>query len=386
MSLIGPRPEFLELAATFDDDFVKERLAVRPGISGFWQISDASTGLIGEAPEFDRLYLAKASIRVDAWVLRRTLGGLFGGRTLSIDQFPQWITGLPMTSVSPEGDGDSLTSLLSYVDVGDSVDAQENPSLPNDTVGQVSSFTCCSVRIDAHTLDSAVDVLLTRPSQQVGRSVHLCNAYTMSLARRDFEMANQLNEADVNLPDGMPLIWIGRWLGFKHLVGRVYGPDLMLATMDRGRAKGVSHFLYGSTNEVLETLEIELRRRFPGLRIVGRESPPFCDLTGEEEVALLQSLSELKPDIVWVALGTPKQDAFVYEFSLRSSAAFVAVGAAFDFISGEKSQAPVWMRERGLEWIFRLAHEPRRLASRYLVHNFRFVAAVIRDRPSVNVS
>jgi len=249
----------------------------------------------------------------------------------------------------------------------------------------MTSFTCCSVRIDAHTLESAVDALLSRPGLHDGRAVHLCNAYTLSLARRDRGFRHRLNDGDLNLPDGMPLIWVGRWLGLNRLDGRVYGPNLMLATMDRGQELGVRHYLHGSTEEVVTMLESELRRRLPGVDIVGRDAPPFRKLTLEEESELERRLVDLRPDLVWVGLGTPKQDEFVHRFRSRVPSTFVAVGAAFDFISGAKRQAPVWMQERGLEWAYRLACEPRRLGRRYLVGNARFAAGLIRDRPKIEV-
>ncbi|MFZ2057573.1 MAG: WecB/TagA/CpsF family glycosyltransferase [Acidimicrobiales bacterium] len=253
------------------------------------------------------------------------------------------------------------------------------------TNGCAPSFTCCSVRIDAHTLESAVNALLSRPDPHDGRAVHLCNAYTLSLARRDPELRHRLNQDNLNLPDGMPLIWVGRRLGLDHLEGRVYGPDLMLATMDRGRELGLRHYLHGSTDEVLTALDAQLRRRLPGVDIVGRDASPFRELTADEELALELRLVGLRPDIVWVGLGTPKQDLFVHEFRRRAPSTFVAVGAAFDFISGAKRQAPVWMQERGLEWAYRLAHEPRRLGRRYLAGNAGFVAGMVRDRPKVEV-
>ncbi len=159
----------------------------------------------------------------------------------------------------------------------------------------------------------------------------------------------------------------------------------MLAAMDRGRELGLRHYLHGSTDEVLTVLEAELRRRLPGVDIVGRDAPPFRELTAAEEFALEQRLVGLRPDIVWVGLGTPKQDLFVHHFRHRTPSTFVAVGAAFDFISGAKRQAPVWMQERGLEWVYRLAHEPRRLGRRYLVGNARFVVGIAHDRPKVDV-
>jgi N-acetylglucosaminyldiphosphoundecaprenol N-acetyl-beta-D-mannosaminyltransferase len=252
--------------------------------------------------------------------------------------------------------------------------------------GLTPSFTCCSVRIDAHTLDSAVDALLSQPQPDEGRSVHLCNAYTLSLARRDPELRQRLNQGDLNLPDGMPLVWVGRRLGLDHLNGRVYGPDLMLATMERGRELGLRHYLHGTTDEVLTVLEAELRRRLPGVDIVGRDAPPFRELTTEEEFGLERRLVDLRPDLVWVGLGTPKQDAFVHDFRQRAASTFVGVGAAFDFLSGAKRQAPVWMQKRGLEWAYRLNREPWRLGRRYLVGNARFAVGVLRDRPKVEAS
>ena len=257
---------------------------------------------------------------------------------------------------------------------------------PLEARGSRSSFTCCAVRIDVHTLDSAVEALLAPTDPHAGRAVHLCNAYTLSLAQRDGELRRQLNRGDLNLPDGMPLIWVGRRLGLDELDGRVYGPDLMLATMDRGRELGLRHYLHGSTADGLAALETEVGRRLPGVDIVGRDAPPFRELTAQEETALEHRLADLRPDLVWVGLGTPKQDVFIDHFRDRVPSTYVAVGAAFDFISGQQRQAPVWMQDRGLEWAYRLAREPRRLWRRYLIGNARFVAGLARQRPKVNLS
>lgn len=246
-----------------------------------------------------------------------------------------------------------------------------------------SSFTCCSVRIDAHTIESAVDRLLLTRIRGEGRAVHLCNAYTLSLAQRDQELRRLLNADNLNLPDGMPLIWVGRWLGLKYLGERVYGPNLMIATMDRGREFGLRHYLYGTTDEILQKLEVALCKRLPGVDIVGRDAPPFRELTAEEDADLEQRLAEARPDVVWVGLGTPKQDRFIHAFHSRIPATFIAVGAAFDFVSGNKRQAPAWIQKRGLEWAYRFAHEPRRLARRYFVGNTRFVVSLLLHPPKV---
>lgn len=242
-------------------------------------------------------------------------------------------------------------------------------------VGGAGAFLCCGVRIDAWDLDAAAAALTRRPG---AAAVHLCNAYTLSLARGDPSFAALLNRGDANFADGMPLVWIGKRLGLRDM-SRVYGPDLMTEVMDRGRESGLRHYLYGSTPEVVAELGRRLRVRFPGVSIVGEESPPFRPLAPEEEQATAARISAARPDVVWVGLGTPKQDAFVDVFRDRVEAPLVTVGAAFDFHAGTLRQAPRWMQDHGLEWGFRLAAEPRRLWRRYLVGNARFLTGVIRD-------
>jgi N-acetylglucosaminyldiphosphoundecaprenol N-acetyl-beta-D-mannosaminyltransferase len=238
----------------------------------------------------------------------------------------------------------------------------------------------CGVRIDALDADQAADLLLSRVGEH--GAVHLCNAFTLSLATQDPGFGALLDRGDVNLPDGMPLVWIARRLGLC-LAARAYGPDVMAGVLDRGRATGLRHYLYGSTPEVLQALRTEIGRRWPGVTVVGAESPPFRTLTGEEEQALVERLAAAGPDIVWVGLGTPGQDHFVDRFRDRVRAPLVAVGAAFDFHAGAKRQAPRILQRAGLEWAFRLATEPRRLWRRYLVGNTRFVVEVLRSRPAV---
>jgi N-acetylglucosaminyldiphosphoundecaprenol N-acetyl-beta-D-mannosaminyltransferase len=237
------------------------------------------------------------------------------------------------------------------------------------------AFRCCSVRIGALNLDQAVERLQAFALEGGGRSVHLCNVYTLSLALEDPSFTAAINRGDLNLPDGTPLVWFGRRVGFAHLRRRVYGPDLMLATVRAGRARPLRHYLYGSTPEVLGRLVSRLHELAPGVEIIGAESPPFRLLTEREEAEMTDRIRRLRPDIVWVGLGTPRQDLFIDQFRDRLGATLVAVGAAFDFLAGAKRQAPSWMQNSGLEWAFRLATEPRRLWRRYLVGNTRFLRA-----------
>jgi N-acetylglucosaminyldiphosphoundecaprenol N-acetyl-beta-D-mannosaminyltransferase len=177
-------------------------------------------------------------------------------------------------------------------------------------------------------------------------------------------------------PDGMPMVWLCHWYGFDH-VERVYGPDLMLAVCDHGIKPGYRHYLYGGAPGVGERLANCLRARFPGLQIVGIESPPFRSLTPEEESQIGLRIREACPDIVWVGISSPKQERWMAEHINRFEVpVMVGVGAAFDFLSGIKDQAPRWIQTSGFEWLYRLFHEPRRLWRRYILGYPRFIILI----------
>ena len=242
----------------------------------------------------------------------------------------------------------------------------------------VRSFLSCGVRIDALDVASAAEAVVTGDARG---AVHLCNAYTLSLAARDDRFATMLCDGRLNLPDGMPLVWIARWLGLAKRAERVSGTGLMEAVCAAGVDRGVRHYLFGSTPEVVAGLRAELERRFPGMSIVGAESPPFGEFDGVSLDAAAARFAAVDAEVVWVGLGTPKQDLVVSELATRGDVTFVAVGAAFDFIGGSKPMAPRVMGDHGFEWLYRLSTEPRRLWRRYLVGNSVFVAANLRRRP-----
>jgi N-acetylglucosaminyldiphosphoundecaprenol N-acetyl-beta-D-mannosaminyltransferase len=182
-----------------------------------------------------------------------------------------------------------------------------------------------------------------------------------------------LNGADWATPDGMPVVWALRALGAKS-VGRVYGPDLMLALTELSAQRGYAQFYLGGGEGVAERLAMTLQARFRNLRVAGHACPPFRPLNDAEEDALVQALNASGAQIVWVGLGSPKQDLWMQRFRPRLAAPLlVGVGAAFDFFTGGQKQAPRWMQRSGLEWAFRLAHEPRRLWRRYLIYNPKFL-------------
>ena len=240
------------------------------------------------------------------------------------------------------------------------------------------AYACCGVRIDGYGPDAAVHALLDS-QYGVARGVHLCNSYTLALAFRDESYRHVLNAGDLNLADGHYVAMVGRWRGQADLTERVYGPTLMLSTMDRGREFGLRHYLYGTTDETLARLTAKLAELYPGLDIVGVEAPPFRRLNADEEDELVDRIEAAKPDILWVGVGTPRQDDFVAEYTARLGCTLVPVGAAFDFNSGTKRSAPRWVQRMGIEWLFRLAMEPRRLWRRYLIGIPVFMFGVVTD-------
>ena len=226
------------------------------------------------------------------------------------------------------------------------------------------------------TIEDAVDRLI---AGQARGAVHLCNAYTLSLASRDPSLVAQLNRGSLNVADGKPVVWIARHLGYKHMTRRVYGPELMERSLSSGIVSGTRHYLYGSTPAVLASLSTEIQRRWPEALVVGAESPSFGGMSESDIESAAQRFETAEADLVWVGLGTPKQDVIAAQLAQKSDLTFVAIGAAFDFIAGTKRQAPRMMREHGLEWLFRLASEPRRLWKRYLLGNAIFLFAVVRS-------
>lgn len=187
-------------------------------------------------------------------------------------------------------------------------------------------------------------------------------------------------EAGLVTPDGMPLVWLCRSRG-QPGTSRVYGPDLLLRACERSLVEGWSHFFYGGAEGVAGELADSLSRRFPGLRVAGVLCPPFRALTAEEDEDVCRQIAGSGADIVWVGLGTPKQERWMAEHVGRVGApALIGVGAAFDFHSGRKRQAPAWMQRNGLEWLYRLVQEPRRLGPRYLRNNPAFVARLMAKR------
>ncbi len=213
---------------------------------------------------------------------------------------------------------------------------------------------------------------------QDGQRQYVCvaNVHLVVEGCRDPKLRGILSDSGMTVPDGAPLAWILKWSGRRE-TGRVRGPDLLPRVCAHSVPRGYSHYFYGGTETVVEDLIRRLRCVSPGLKVAGACTPPFRDLSPEEDAAAVREINDANPDIVWVALGAPKQERWMATHRAALSApVLVGVGAAFDFLSGHKREAPLWMQQIGMEWLFRLCSEPSRLWRRYLVTNLVFLAAV----------
>ena len=246
--------------------------------------------------------------------------------------------------------------------------------------GKNLSYKVLGVRVDAVQIPDVVNQIeCWIGERRRSHYIAVTGMHGVSEAQEDRSFKTILNSADLVVPDGTPLVWLGRLHGFS-LKRRVYGPELMLAFFGQPSCRRYRHFFYGGTPGLAEELAKTLCARFPGSQVVGTYSPPFRLLTAEEKREVVELINRTRPDVVWVGLSTPKQERWMHEYRGEIQVpVMVGVGAAFDLNSGSKKQAPVWMREHGLEWFFRLLHEPRRLWRRYLVHGPRFVTNAILE-------
>lgn len=241
-------------------------------------------------------------------------------------------------------------------------------------------FSLLDVALTGISLEHAVEqiVVYTRD----GGLHYVCIFAVESLlqCRDEPRLCNIANQSDMTLCDGMPLVFVGRVFA-KIKMNRCYGPDVMLKTIEAGCAKGMKHFFYGGANQtVLTRLIANLKAQFPDMQVAGEYVPPFRDLTDAEHAEVVTQINTSGADVVWVGIGTPRQDFWVSDFrSVLTAPVLIAVGAAFDFHSGTVPQAPRWMMRCGLEWLFRLIAEPSRLWRRYLIGNPRFILLALRQ-------
>lgn len=236
----------------------------------------------------------------------------------------------------------------------------------------IPSFQVLGIRVAATSIPGAVHEIVTRVRTRTPGYVCVRDVHGVVECQRDRRLKDIHNAAALVTPDGMPLVWMGKLAGMN--VERVYGPDLLLAACDATQGTGIRHFFYGGGDGVAGLLVDRLKARFPSLAVAGTLTPPFRPLSKDEDRAECLAINSANADVVWVGLSTPKQEHWMSAHRDRLAApVLVGVGAAFDFHAGLKPQAPLWMQRSGLEWLFRLATEPRRLWKRYLRNNPLFV-------------
>jgi N-acetylglucosaminyldiphosphoundecaprenol N-acetyl-beta-D-mannosaminyltransferase len=240
----------------------------------------------------------------------------------------------------------------------------------------IPNYRVLGVRVDAVQIPDAIKVLESWIEERgPARYVAVTGMHGVSVSREDAEFGRILDDAGLVVADGMPLVWLGRWQGHRHMHRRVYGPELM-ETFCRETGSRYRHFFYGGAPGVADHLAQAERERY-GIQIAGTYCPPFRPLTEKEESDVQALIEKTRPDVLWVGLSTPKQERWMHQHrhTLRVPV-MLGVGAAFDLNTGRLKQAPAWMRENGLEWLFRLCAEPRRLWQRYIVNGSQFAWAV----------
>lgn len=238
------------------------------------------------------------------------------------------------------------------------------------------SLTILDTRVDPNSYLQAVDQILLWAQGRESRSVYAANVHMLMEAHDHADFRQMVNAADLVTPDGMPLVWALRLKGFKQQQ-RVYGPTLMLEVLREAEQQQIHVGFLGSTDAILEKLSGKLLKSFPELKIAVQMPLPFRPLMPAEDAAICDKVNFSGSRILFVALGCPKQERWIAEHRGKINAVMIGVGAAFAFHAGVVRQAPPWMQQLGMEWLFRLTQEPRRLWKRYLMNNPRFVFLVL---------
>lgn len=232
------------------------------------------------------------------------------------------------------------------------------------------------VKIAAVNLEWLLDFTHKNIHQLSGDYICASNVHTTVMAYDNENYRRVQNSAILAVPDGGPLCSYGRKHGYSQM-RRTYGPDYMDGILSVSDKYGYRHFLYGSSPETIVKLTDNLQKKYPNLQIVGSYSPPYRPLTKEEDIKITNLINESHPDFVWVGLGAPKQENWMYDHRGKIEGLMVGVGAAFDFFAGNVKQAPRWMQDHNLEWFFRFLQEPKRLFKRYFVTNTKFIWHVV---------
>ncbi len=236
----------------------------------------------------------------------------------------------------------------------------------------ISTCNILGVNIAAINIDRLLDYTIKNISELSGEYMCVSNVHTTIMAYEDENYRNIQNRAIMAIPDGGPLSSVGKKSGYKEMT-RITGADYMEAILQISVQKGYRHYFYGSTEETLEKMYHNLKKKYPDVKIVGMYSPPFRALTKDEEKDVLKKINMTKADFVWVGLGAPKQECWMAEHYKKVTGFMIGVGAVFDYIAENIKRSPQWMRQCNLEWLYRLLQEPKRLFKRYLKTNSKFL-------------
>ena len=234
------------------------------------------------------------------------------------------------------------------------------------------------VLVDVLDWDTAVERICDWAQRHESRYVSICDAHSIVRASRDGQHGHHIAQADMVTPDGWPVAAMLRRLGHPQQQ-RINGPDLMERLLVDAQSRGLGVYVYGTTDRTLQALQTALHMAYPDLRIVGMHAPPFRPLSPEEDAADIARIHASGAHLVMTGLGCPKEDRWMFEHRGRVQAVMLGIGAGIDFHAGTVARAPTWMRDHGLEWLFRLTQEPRRLWRRYLVNNTLFVVGAMRQ-------
>lgn len=235
------------------------------------------------------------------------------------------------------------------------------------------------VFVSATSYSEVINWCLDRARLGKGGCVDLMPVHGLISSTQDQKYCAMMNAFDVIAPDGQPVRWTLNFFHKAGLTDRVYGPELTIRLCAAAAEAGVPIYLYGSSPEVIEKLKANLLAKYPSLIIAGAESPPFRPLTPQEDAEVIKRINDSGAKLVFLGTGCPKQEIFAYEHRHSIKGVQLCVGAAFDFHAGKKKIAPAWMQKRGLEWLYRLCSEPKRLWKRYLVTNSIFIGLVIKQ-------
>lgn len=212
-----------------------------------------------------------------------------------------------------------------------------------------------------------------------GKYICVSNVHTTVMSYENEEYRKIQNGAAMALPDGAPLSSYSRRKGYKQ-AQRVTGPDLMLELFAISKEKGYRHYFYGATEETLQSMREVLERNYPGIEIAGMYAPPFRALTPQEDAQIVAKINESRPDFIWIGLGAPKQEEWMYQHMGQLQGVLIGVGAGFDYLAGYIKRAPRWMQRMSLEWLYRLLQDPKRLWRRYFTSNVKFICLTRMDK------